>query len=71
MKKFLEAIKTMGTTFAIKQIRSRKEEIIKKINAKLDIPLLSEKDEKALLEGIWSLIDEVLEDVSNDSYTAK
>lgn len=71
MKKFLEAIKAMGTTFAIKQIRSRKEEIIKKINAKLDIPLLSEKDEKALLEGIWSLIDEVLEDVSNDSSTAK
>jgi len=71
MKKFLEAIKTIGMTFAIKQIRLRKEEIIKKINARLDFPYINEKQEEAMLEGIWSMIDEVLEDVSNDSSTTK
>ena len=53
--------------FAIKQIRSKKDKILDGINKKLDIPLLSEKDEKELLEGVWSLIDDVLLEVENES----
>jgi hypothetical protein len=32
----------------------------------MDLPLLSESDERELLDGIWSLIDDVLEEIVED-----
>lgn len=53
--------------FAVGQIRSKKDQILSGINKKLDIPLLSEKDERDLLEGVWALIDDVLLEIQNDT----
>jgi|TARA_Y100000310_G_scaffold490_2_gene566 hypothetical protein len=67
MTKFLEMLKRMGMKFAVGQIRSKKDQILSGINKKLDIPLLSEKDERDLLEGVWALIDDVLLEIQNDT----
>ncbi len=56
----------MGMKFAIGQIRSKKDHILDGINKKMDLPLLSESDERELLDGIWSLIDDVLEEIVED-----
>ena len=66
MKKLMEAIKNLGIKFAIKQIRAKKDKILTGLNKKIDIPLIGEKEERQLLEGIWSLIDDVLKEVEND-----
>ena len=70
MKKFLAMLKKMGMKFAISQIRSKKDQILNGINKKMDLPLLNESDERELLDGIWSLIDDVLieiQDAAEDS----
>jgi hypothetical protein len=33
------------------------------MNKKIDIPFLDEKDEKELLEGIWSAIEDALNEM--------
>ena len=71
MKKLMEAIKSLGIKFAIKQIRAKKDKILTGLNKKIDIPLISEKEERQLLEGVWSLIDDVLKEVEDDSSTSK
>ena len=53
--------------FALKQIRSKKDQLLDGINKKMDIPLLNEKDERELLDGIWSIFDEMLTEVEKES----
>ena len=36
------------------------EEIIDEINKSIDIPIISEKTEKAILEALWKIIKAVL-----------
>ena len=36
------------------------EEIIDEINKSIDIPIISEKTEKAILEALWTIIKAVL-----------
>ena len=37
-----------------------RDELIEEINKSVDIPILSEKTEKAIMEAIWKLIKAVL-----------
>ncbi len=37
-----------------------KDEIIAELNAHIDIPIISEKTEKAILEALWKVIKGVL-----------
>ena len=67
MNKFLKAIKNLGLKFALKQIRSKKDKILDGINKKMDLPLLNEKEERELLDGIWGLFDDMLVEVENES----
>tara|TARA_R100000664_G_scaffold21831_1_gene31227 strand:- start:486 stop:662 length:177 start_codon:yes stop_codon:yes gene_type:complete len=39
---------------------STKDEIIDEINKAVDIPIISEKTEKAILEALWKIIKAVL-----------
>jgi|TARA_R100001082_G_scaffold35187_1_gene18257 nucleoid DNA-binding protein len=39
---------------------STKDEIIDEINKAVDIPIISEKTEKAILEALWKIIKGVL-----------
>jgi nucleoid DNA-binding protein len=39
---------------------STKDELIDEINKAVDIPIISEKTEKAILEALWKVIKKVL-----------
>jgi len=39
---------------------STKDELIDEINRNVDIPIISEKTEKAILEALWKVIKKVL-----------
>ena len=39
---------------------STKDEIIDELNKAIDIPIISEKTEKAILEALWKIIEGVL-----------
>ena len=39
---------------------STKDEIISELNRAIDIPIISEKTEKAILEALWKVIKTVL-----------
>ena len=39
---------------------STKDEIIDELNKSIDIPIISEKTEKAILEALWKIIKSIL-----------
>ena len=39
---------------------STKDEIIDELNKSIDIPIISEKTEKAILEALWKIIKGIL-----------
>ena len=63
MNKILAALNTI----AAKLVLSKKDMIITEMNKKINIPFASEADERELLEGIW----ELLEDAVNDAFNEK
>ena len=48
---------------ALNLIKSKKQAIIKHLNSKMDIPLMSEKDEKVLLENMYGALEELAQDL--------
>ena len=40
----------------------RKKELIKKINADINIPMLSERTEEKIFTAIWDAVEDVLKD---------
>ena len=54
MKKLMAILEKM----AAKMILSKKDKIIAAMNKKIDIPFASEQDEKEILEGLWSVVEE-------------
>ena len=62
------AVKILGGVFkreikAILEDGELKEKWIAKINEKVDLPKLSEEEEKAHLDAIWDALEGVVEDV--------
>ncbi len=49
---------------AVKMVLGQKEKIIIGLNKKLDIPFMSEADEKELLEGLWSTIEDAVNEAA-------
>tara|TARA_R100000664_G_scaffold16539_1_gene25320 strand:- start:3846 stop:4034 length:189 start_codon:yes stop_codon:yes gene_type:complete len=41
---------------------SKKDMLIENINKKLDFPLMTEEDEKQLLEGLFDMVDDAMKD---------
>ena len=65
------ALKVFGNLFRkqlIKQLADDefRDSIIAQLNAKLDIPKLTEDQEKKHLESIWEVTEEILIDILND-----
>jgi hypothetical protein len=66
MKKLVKWIKDYALTYAKGYIKQNKNEIVTKINKKIDLPFLNEKQEGELIEGLYETILEVFDD-SNDT----
>jgi len=47
---------------AAKMILSKKDKIIAAMNKKIDIPFASEKDEQEILEGLWTVVEDAIQD---------
>tara|TARA_R100000458_G_C8073500_1_gene111269 strand:+ start:213 stop:416 length:204 start_codon:yes stop_codon:yes gene_type:complete len=62
MKKFAEWLKQYALSYVKTYIKSNKNEIVTKINKKVDLPFLNEKQEGELIESIYSIIVEVFDD---------
>ena len=63
-----DIIKKYALPYAVKYIEEKKDEWVKELNKKGDIPLLSEKDEKKLLDGAF---DFILDKMKNDTSSSK
>ncbi|QDP52044.1 MAG: hypothetical protein Unbinned2514contig1001_34 [Prokaryotic dsDNA virus sp.] len=60
MDKFFKMFENMIKKYAVKYINSKKEKFIAEANKKINIPLLDEKDEKEILEGIWAFVEDLV-----------
>ena len=49
---------------AVKMVLGQKDKIIEGLNKKLDVPFMSEADEKELLEGLWSTIEDAVNEAA-------
>ena len=60
MDKLMAVLKKM----AVKMVLGQKDKIIEGLNKKLDVPFMSEADEKELLEGLWSTIEDAVNEAA-------
>ena len=49
---------------AVKMVLGQKDKIIEGLNKKLYVPFMSEADEKELLEGLWSTIEDAVNEAA-------
>ena len=67
MKKLLEWIKSYAMTFALDHLKNNKDEIIAKLNKKVDVKFLNERQERDLLEAAYNVILEAFDDTEADN----
>ena len=60
MNKLLGVLKGL----AVKMVLGQKDKIIINLNKKIDVPFMSERDEKELLEGIWEVVEEAVKEAA-------
>ncbi len=53
MKKLTDFLKGFAIDYVIKYLTDNKDEVVKKLNHELDIPVLTESQEKKLLDAIY------------------
>ena len=63
MKTFIKKFKTVCINYVIGLLQANKKELAKNLASKIDIPLISEKDEIELAEGILSVVEDVIKDL--------
>ena len=71
MKKLVEWIKGYALTYAKSYLKTNKEQIIAKLNKKVDLPVLSEKQEGKLFEALYDVVLEVFDDSDSASKDTK
>tara|TARA_Y100000004_G_scaffold99831_1_gene111896 strand:+ start:124 stop:318 length:195 start_codon:yes stop_codon:yes gene_type:complete len=62
MKKLMNWVKSYALSYATDYLKNNKDEVIAKLNKKIDVKFLNEKQEKALLEATYDVVLEVFED---------
>ena len=62
MKKFVKWLQEYALTYVKNYIKNNKNEVVTKINKKVDLPFLNEKQEGELIESIYEIIVEVFDD---------
>lgn len=63
--KISKGLQSLLTGVVIKSIltESTKKKVVDQLNAKIDIPLLSEKDEAELIGYMWEAVEQAIKDV--------
>ena len=60
--KFTKILKKLALKFLFDALDKIKDKVITSINKKLNLPFMSEKDEKELFEAIYELLETILVD---------
>ena len=60
--KFTKILKKLALKFLFDALDKNKDKVITSINKKLNLPFMSEKDEKELFEAIYELLETILVD---------
>ena len=53
MKKLTNFLKNFAIDYVIKYLTDNKDEVVKKLNKEINVPILNEKQEKELLDAIY------------------
>ena len=53
MKKLTDFLKNFAIDYVIKYLTENKDEVVKKLNKEINVPILNEKQEGELLEAIY------------------
>ena len=64
MKKFVKWLQEYAKSYIKTYVKSNKNEIVAKINKKVDLPFLNEKQEGELIESVYEIIVEVFDDTA-------
>ena len=62
MKKLVKWLQEYAKSYIKTYVKSNKNEIVAKINKKVDLPFLNEKQEGELIESVYEIIVEVFDD---------
>jgi|TARA_R100000329_G_C7462550_1_gene162905 nickel-dependent lactate racemase len=67
MKKFVKWLQEYAKSYIKNYVKNNKNEIVAKINKKVDLPFLNEKQEGELIESVYEIIVEVFDDSKDSS----
>ena len=61
MKKLGSFLQKFALDYVVKYLKSNKADVIKTANAKVNLPILNEKQEAELMEAIYEVVLDVVE----------
>ena len=63
MNKLAKFLQKFAMDYVIKYLKNNKAEVIKTANAKVNLPILNEKQEAELMEAIYEVVIDVVEGI--------
>ena len=63
MNKFRLFLEKFALDYVVKYLKNNKADVIKKVNVKVNLPILNEKQEAELMEAIYEVVVDVVEGI--------
>jgi hypothetical protein len=63
MNKLAKFLQKFAMDYVVKYLKNNKADVIKTANAKVNLPILNEKQEKELMEAIYEVVIDVVEGI--------
>ncbi len=63
MGKLAQFLQKFALDYVVKYLENNKDEVIKTANAKVDLPILNEKQEKELMDAIYEVVVDVVKGI--------
>ena len=63
MNKLAQFLQKFAMDYVVKYLKNNKADVIKTANAKVNLPVLNEKQEKELMEAIYEVVIDVVEGI--------
>ena len=63
MNKLSQFLQKFALDYVVKYLKNNKVEVIKSANAKVNLPILNEKQEAELMEAIYEVVIDVVEGI--------
>ena len=63
MNKLAMFLQKFAMDYVVKYLKNNKADVIKSVNAKVNLPILNEKQEAELMEAIYEVVIDVVEGI--------